>query len=130
MARGDSTTPVFLWFSAIAIAVLLLVWYTKASAVNTNSLSTMDEDLKNLHYDFALACNNDGVMDDIPTKSGPATLTVNTSDMCIRRPTNGGNITRCLPSPCDLGISTSIDFDKATIIRIEKSKTSATLTRK
>lgn len=124
---GDVTTPVLLWFTAVTVGILLVVWYIKASSIGTNNVAAMDEDLKNLHYDFALACNNEGLIDDVPLRSAPSTLDVNSSDVCVNRAFEKYNITRCLPMPCDLGQASFI-LKGAPVLRVNKSAAGTTLT--
>ena len=121
MKKGDLTTPILMWFVGIVIAILLVTWYVKYSGISNSGIERLDEDLKNIHFDLTLACNHDGLISDVHPNTRTGKLIFNETLVCIAKPLPQGNITRCLPTPCNIGTTGDIKIGEIDIIRINKT---------
>jgi hypothetical protein len=126
--RGDLTTPVFLWFTGVAAALILVVWYAKSSAIFGGELTRIDEDLKEIHYDLALACTSARLEHDVIPHTTAGKLVVNSTHVCITQEMSQRRLHRCLPTPCDLGVDVTIDIGQTQSILINKTRTSMAIT--
>lgn len=125
--QGDVTTPLLMWFVGIIVAIVLVTWYFKASSFDRANIAGIDEDVKNIHYELALACANDGIVTSVPLRSTSGRVQYNSTILCIMKAFASGNVTRCLPTPCDIATQGDIDISEVRAIKVEKNSGTYTL---
>ena len=109
MRKGELTGPTVMWVVSVLGILILALWFVKSSAFMGVDIASIDEDLKNVHYELSLGCQNDGLQSKVYLYTHAGEFMVNETALCLVYPFSNGNVTRCLPTPC--GISTHETFD-------------------
>ncbi len=127
--RGDLTTPMFMWFVGIIVAIVLVTWFIKASGFNEIDISSVDEDMKNIHYELSLTCTYSELESSVRVYTKQGKIIFNESSLCVFRPFSKGNITRCLVTPCDIPGSGEAEITSNGVIWINKTTSADGTTR-
>lgn len=120
--KGDVTSPIVMWLVVIVAVIIIIVWYAQNSSLASININAMDEDLKNIHYDYSLACNHDSVQSIIQLYTKKGMISVNDSVICVSQQITNGDVQRCLPTPCNpLHDNTTLAIENISKVFIEKT---------
>ena len=94
--RAETTTNVIMWFATIAAVMIIVIWYTTTLQVTGINLPAIDEDLKNIHFDISLACQNEQVITNVKINTPQGIFNYTSDEICINVLFAEGGVSRCL----------------------------------